>query len=244
MVYQYRYSLQISAPLVLGLILLLCSSLLARGYEPFLSFSASKTQLNTIHALHKVLPISGCRYHFDPKGCSVAGIIEYDSCDLIPYSDPLQAKQVDWMHIMLPHKFGQGRECMASNACLSTYRKRPYGGVRCCKKIDAEFNKMYSDMHNIIPVAGGYRTIRNKQIFCEPSLSGIEPDRRAKGWIARAYLYMIKEYGLKVDKAYIKIWHRWNRKYPPSSFEIEREEAIYKLQGTRNPYIYRYDSMK
>jgi deoxyribonuclease I len=68
-----------------------------------------------------------------------------------------------------------------------------------------------------------------------------EPEH-GKGASARAMLYfflrypkMVKnEFKMKVD---ISLLVRWNEEFPPSLYEKHRNQAIYYIQGNRNPFI-------
>lgn len=79
-----------------------------------------------------------------------------------------------------------------------------------------------------------------------------EPDDRYKGDLARAYFYMVTCYqDLRWEKTYmvntetyptLNAWSRelllkWHRQDPVSQKEIDRNEAVYKHQGNRNPFI-------
>ena len=65
--------------------------------------------------------------------------------------------------------------------------------------------------------------------------------------VARAIFYFYVVYGSfngkasKIDLTNFKIEHdtllRWHQQDPPSSWEIQRNNAIYKVQGNRNPFI-------
>jgi hypothetical protein len=85
-----------------------------------------------------------------------------------------------------------------------------------------------------------------------------EPIDSFKGDFARAYLYVITRYedsipfwiarstannaldGLKYpgfDAWMLQLCIKWNKLDPPSAFERRRNDAVYALQGNRNPYI-------
>lgn len=74
-----------------------------------------------------------------------------------------------------------------------------------------------------------------------------EPRDSHKGDVARAIFYFYVVYGSfngkasKIDLTNFKVEHdtllRWHQQDPPSSWEIQRNNQIYKLQGNRNPFI-------
>ena len=88
-----------------------------------------------------------------------------------------------------------------------------------------------------------------------PGYSGkvFEPNDEYKGDFARSYFYMATAYENKIGgwkspmlahnsyPAYadwaLKMLLRWAKEDPVSKKEIDRNNAVYKLQGNRNPYI-------
>ncbi len=64
----------------------------------------------------------------------------------------------------------------------------------------------------------------------------------AKGTVARAMLYFLLRYPDQVEQKYQKkidteLFLNWHQKFQPSLYEKHRNQAIYQLQGNRNPYI-------
>lgn len=93
-----------------------------------------------------------------------------------------------------------------------------------------------------------------------PGFSGtvFEPINEYKGDIARATLYMVTRYQSNIpawqlnanandildgntypslDPWYIQLLFKWHNQDPVSQKEIDRNNAVYALQGNRNPYI-------
>ena len=211
--------------------LLFCySTLLAKGYEPFLSFTASKSELIKIYATHKWLPLSGCHYYFDPKGCSITGLVDFKSCAYKVQEDPLMASQIQWMHVLDPFHFGSHFRCLREKTCTSTYKQKKYQGIRCCKKQSTKFKTMYADMHNIIPVIGEFRKLRKGSYFKEPEVAptipGIMVRDEAKGMVARTYLYMIDRYDVNSDPELKKMWLRWHHQHPPTLWEKKKNRLM------------------
>ena len=65
------------------------------------------------------------------------------------------------------------------------------------------------------------------------------PPDRAKGSIARTYLYMSQEYGFKLSKQQNQLMTAWNKLYPVDTWECERERRIFKIQGNHNPFVFK-----
>ncbi|AIY63833.1 endonuclease [Pseudoalteromonas piratica] len=118
-----------------------------------------------------------------------------------------------------------------------------------------------ADLHNLWPTHGGVNSSRSNYPFNEISdevsenryfdkgcpdferVYGeskdkifVEPQDIVKGRIARSMLYMNSEYGLPL-RGMEKLMLRWHIKYPVDSEELWRNYAIYRLQGTYNPWI-------
>ena len=123
--------------------------------------------------------------------------------------------------------------------------------MQCRESGNKRFTRMEADMHNMYPVWSALVTYRDGFQFgeipgeewrfndCDIEWKGgvFEPRPVARGNIARALLYMHKQYGLKLDPDEVKMLVRWNSEDPPSNQEIERNNKIESVQGIRNPYI-------
>ena len=66
----------------------------------------------------------------------------------------------------------------------------------------------------------------------------VMPPSRARGAIARTYLYMSQEYKLKLSNAQRQLMAAWNKQYPVSKWECERDQHIYKIQHNHNPFVH------
>lgn len=64
-----------------------------------------------------------------------------------------------------------------------------------------------------------------------------EPPVRHKGNVARALFYFSVRYHLPISKVEESALRRWNKMDPPDSFEQQRNDEIFKIQGTRNPFV-------
>lgn len=63
-----------------------------------------------------------------------------------------------------------------------------------------------------------------------------------KGTAARATLYFILRYPEEINETFrreinIPLMIRWHEQYPASDYEKHRNQAIYEIQGNRNPFI-------
>lgn len=58
-----------------------------------------------------------------------------------------------------------------------------------------------------------------------------------RGVIARIYLYFNKQYEMKLSKQELQKYQIWNREYPTSEWERERNRRITEKQGNDNKFI-------
>ena len=121
--------------------------------------------------------------------------------------------------------------------------------VRACTG-NAQFQLMASDLHNMYPALKAVIRDRRNSLFgtvpghdykfenCtyKTTFQETEPPDSAKGNIARAILYMHTQYGLPIPGRQ-DLMREWNKTDPVDASERQRNDAIDKLQGNRNPYI-------
>ncbi|KAK8863652.1 hypothetical protein M9Y10_011340 [Tritrichomonas musculus] len=77
------------------------------------------------------------------------------------------------------------------------------------------------------------------QYSCVSSSNVFMPRKQDRGEIARAVFYFYTVYpDYKLSTVgNVETFKLWNRLYPPSAFEIARNNAINRSQGNRNPFI-------
>lgn len=64
-----------------------------------------------------------------------------------------------------------------------------------------------------------------------------EPPAKHKGNVARAIFYFAVRYDFPIPAAQETTLRRWNKLDPVDQSEVERNNAIEKIQGNRNPFI-------
>lgn len=122
-----------------------------------------------------------------------------------------------------------------------------------CRRISPEFNRIEADMHNLYPAIGEINQARSSYAFdmidgerrnfgrCDFEIDQhrhrAEPRPASRGNIARAMFYMHDKYGLTIFKQQGELLKQWHREDPPDAEERRRNDAIEKVQGTRNPFI-------
>ncbi|MFC1679360.1 endonuclease I family protein [Elusimicrobiota bacterium] len=121
---------------------------------------------------------------------------------------------------------------------------------------------MRSDLHHLYPAFQHPNSIRSRLPFGEVPANSVEyhtrsgakmgagmfePPDAAKGRVARAMLYFYTRYlgyNILPRSAANNFWNsniemflRWNRQFPPSAHEMERNNLIEEVQGNRNPFV-------
>ncbi|MBE8162769.1 MAG: hypothetical protein HAW63_02135 [Bdellovibrionaceae bacterium] len=69
------------------------------------------------------------------------------------------------------------------------------------------------------------------------SKTHFEPPHNYKGNVARAMLYFSLRYQMPLSKEKRKMFNRWSQLDPVDAFEKQRNEAIFAINQTRNPFI-------
>ena len=156
-------------------------------------------------------------------------------------------KTLKWVHAVPVSTFAKPLKCWDETLCRRD-GKGGGTGSRCCNVLSPRFKTREADMHNLFPAVGGEDGGRaessgafggmNEYRFCrDKSTSMSNPRLGAKGNIARAYLYMSRQYGLKIPEDMEDRLRVWHLKDPPDAWEEERNTLIELEQGNRNPFI-------
>lgn len=181
-------------------------------------------------------------------GCSLAVqqgrfFTDLVSCGYKVRKDAKRASRVEQARIMPPREFGLELSCWEQ------------GGRKYCSNADAKFQQMEKDLHNIYPVIGELSKDRYYYRFsdwnAQPAQYGscemvvdfkehkVQPPERARGKIARAYLYMADLYKLNLPDEQRRLFEAWDAMYKPASDECQRNVLIKQMQGNDNPFITR-----
>lgn len=199
---------------------------------------AKKTMVKIVHSLDKPKTIyCGCDIVLTKNGYYP----NLESCSYKIRKNEKRAKRIEAEHIMPAHEFGKNRSCWIS------------GGRQNCTSSDPTFMKMEGDLHNLFPAIGEVNGDRSNFKFSE-KLRGTSPygkceviiDRkrqramipdRAKGQVARAYLYMSNRYHIPLDNEHINLFNQWNKKFKPTYNECLYNKLATKAQGNDNPFV-------
>ncbi|HWO76854.1 MAG TPA: endonuclease [Bacillus sp. (in: firmicutes)] len=106
-----------------------------------------------------------------------------------------------------------------------------------CNSIRSNFP--YTDFPNYNPTQ---KTIKRVEKTCgKAENSRFEPEN-GKGAAARATLYFLLRYPDQIEAKFrdqldINLLLKWHQEFPPDLYEKHRNQAIYEIQGNRNPFI-------
>lgn len=154
-----------------------------------------------------------------------------------------RAERMEWEHVMPASWFGRQRQCWQS------------GGRENCQK-DPVFSAMEADLHNLYPSVGevngdrsdytlsvlppatpfSYGQCRTRVDF---STRTADPRPEARGLVARIHFYMADRYGVRLSQQQQRVLMAWDRHYPPSAWELERDRRIARITGVSNPFVTR-----
>ncbi len=164
-----------------------------------------------------------------------------------------RANYVEWEHVVPAENFGRAFvEWREGHEKCVRYDDTKFRGRECAQKTNIEFQYMHADMHNLYPAIGAVNAARINYNFTDsndatPSFEGcsisindrkVVPPDYAKGQIARAYLYMGAVYRLyNMSSQQKQLMGAWNKMYPVTDWECEREDRIYHIQGNHNMFI-------
>lgn len=210
------------------------------------SFDAAVATATELWKDHRRTFFCGCMY-------TTEGRIARGSCGYQTRADESLAKHVRWERVVPARSFGAARACWSGKGCQDGADAS--SGVQCCAATDPVFGAMYADLHNIAPVVAEIAQDRSNYGFgdiegetrlygsCDFEVdraAGVaEPGDRARGAIARAYLYMNATYpeALDLSKDELAMFQAWHEADPPSEWEIERNARIAAIQGVANPFV-------
>ncbi|WP_434745564.1 deoxyribonuclease I [Candidatus Pantoea rara] len=200
------------------------------------NFQQAKTFAAAINADAPGSFYCGCKIQWQGK----KGIPDLNSCGYQPRKNANRAARIEWEHVMPAWEFGHQRQCWQD------------GGRKNCSK-DPDYRRIESDLHNLEPAVGEVNGDRGNFAYsqwngsekqygqCEMkidfTLKQAEPPARARGAIARTYFYMRDQYNLRISRQQTQLFTAWDKLYPVTQWECERDQRIAKVQGNHNPYV-------
>ena len=178
----------------------------------------------------------GCKINWHGK----KGVPDLSSCGYNVRKNANRAERIEWEHVMPAWEFGHQRQCWQN------------GGRKNCSK-DADYRRIESDLHNLQPAIGEVNGDRGNFQYsqwnggdqpygqCSMKIDFkqklAQPPERARGAIARTYFYMRDQYHLSLSRQQTQLFTAWDKQYPVTPWECERDNRIAKVQGNHNPYV-------
>lgn len=181
----------------------------------------------------------GCDWRWTGRS---GGRVDLDSCGYEIRKNEVRANRIEWEHIVPAWTFGHQRQCWQN------------GGRKNCKATDEVFNIMEADLHNLSPVIGEVNADRSNYNYGMvsknlPNLYGqcrtrtdfkqrtTEPRDEIKGLVARVTFYMFDRYALNMSRQQQQVLMAWDKAFPVTEWELERDRRIAQVMGHSNPFV-------
>ncbi|HEJ4408020.1 TPA: endonuclease [Pseudomonas aeruginosa] len=180
----------------------------------------------------------GCKWQWVGKS---GGRMDLGSCGFQTNKHVDRAARLEWEHVFAASSFGRQRQCWRN------------GGRQNCQRTDPEFNRMEADLFNLVPAVGAANALRSDINYgmvsgpVEPlgacttkvatTLRVVEPRNEVKGEAARITFYMADRYNIRLSEKQQQVLMAWDRTYPVSAWERERDRRISYAMGHHNPFV-------
>ncbi|QJC79573.1 endonuclease [Pseudomonas umsongensis] len=180
----------------------------------------------------------GCKWTWVGKS---GGRIDAESCGLKARKQENRAQRTEWEHIVPAWTFGNQRQCWKN------------GGREHCVDDDPVFRAMEADLFNLYPSVGEVNGDRSNFNYgmaagiapqygqCKTRVDfdqqAAEPRDEVKGLVARTTFYMFDRYKLSMSRQQQQLLMAWDKQYPVSPWEIERDRRIAAIMGHSNPFV-------
>lgn len=180
----------------------------------------------------------GCSWNWMGKS---GGRIDLPSCGYSVRKRKDRAQRLEWEHVVPAWVIGHQRQCWQ------------HGGRKNCTATDPVFRLIEADMHNLAPSIGEVNADRSNYNFgmlpgAQPmygqcltktdfKLRTTEPRDEAKGKVARITFYMADRYGLSLSRQQQQLLMAWDKRFPVTQWERERDRRIAKVMGHSNPFV-------
>lgn len=161
-----------------------------------------------------------------------------------------RSTKIEWEHVVPAENFGRNFiEWREGHQLCHSSAGSPYKGRRCATKANEEYKRMQADMFNLYPAVGSVNAVRRNYNFGllpeeQPTFGGcgiiiqdktVDPPIRARGKIARTYLYMDINYPkFTMSSSQRQLMNAWDKQYPISEWECLRAKRITDIQKTEN----------
>ena len=180
----------------------------------------------------------GCKWTWAGKS---GGRIDAESCGYQARKQQSRAQRTEWEHIVPAWTFGNQRQCWQN------------GGRAHCVDDDPVFRAMEADLFNLYPSVGEVNGDRSNFNYgmatgvapqygqCKTRVDfaqrAAEPRDEVKGLVARTTFYMFDRYQLSMSRQQQQLLMAWDKQYPVSPWEKERDRRIAAIMGHSNPFV-------
>ncbi|WP_409281275.1 endonuclease [Pseudomonas defluvii] len=180
----------------------------------------------------------GCKWTWVGKS---GGRIDAESCGYKTREQQSRAERTEWEHIVPAWTFGHQRQCWQN------------GGREHCVDDDPVFRAMEADLFNLYPSVGEVNGDRSNFNYgmangvapqygqCKTRVDfdqqAAEPRDEVKGLVARTTFYMFDRYKLSMSRQQQQLLMAWDKQFPVSSWEKERDRRIAAIMGYSNPFV-------
>ncbi|MEQ7918687.1 endonuclease [Xanthomonas sp. WHRI 1810A] len=180
----------------------------------------------------------GCKWTWVGKS---GGRIDPASCGLEPRKQETRSDRTEWEHIVPAWTFGHQRQCWQN------------GGREHCDQDDPVFRAMEADLFNLYPAVGEVNGDRNNFNYgmatgvapqygqCKTRIDfqqrAAEPRDEVKGLVARTTFYMFDQYKLNMSRQQQQLLMAWDKQFPATPWERERNTRIAAIMGHGNPFV-------
>lgn len=218
----------------------------AKGNQTIETFREAKKQLAKVYADHR--QTFYCKADFLEDGT----VIHPEG--FVSPKHAKRSKKIEWEHIVPAENFGRAFvEWREGHPDCVDSKGKPFKGRKCAEKVNKEFQRMLSDMYNLVPAIGSVNALRSNYNFvelspetantfgtCPVKISGraVEPASYSKGSIARTYFYIESKYPtFRISKKMRNTLTIWDQKYPVDEWECKRAQRIEKIQRNTNNIV-------
>lgn len=235
--------------IILILILIFSGNVFSEGNIRNYSFNKAKKLLDK--QVYNKLPRKTiyCAATFDEKRQVV------DHNGFYSYKYKKRAKKIEWEHVVPAENFGRAFvEWREGEIGCVTKKGKTFKGRNCASKVNKEYRYMQADMYNLYPAIGAVNALRSNYRYssvtvdgnalggCEMVISSKErrvvPPDRSKGVVARVSLYFDQTYSrYKLSGSQRKLFEVWDKMFPVTVVECNRNAFIEKIQGNVNQVL-------
>lgn len=206
------------------------------------NFEQAKNMLRQVYADKPYTLYCGCEINWNRR-TGTSGTINHASCGFenrTPESPNLTARanRVEVEHIVPISWIGAQFQC---------------GNRSQCRASSPEYNRAEADLHGLAPAIGSVNADRSNYRFgmvqgprtqygaCDFKVDFqnrvAEPKDAVKGKIARIHFYYADRYNMRMSRQQEQLMMAWDRQFPVSDWERERDRRIAQFQGWNNPFV-------